>query len=84
VIERRGTGGGNFRKMYARFLEEAGYDESALASEASDLWTALALEARTASEPDQPDPANWQALSEGAARVLDAEERLWAALLTID
>ncbi len=28
VIERRGTGGGNFRRMYARFLEEAGYEEA--------------------------------------------------------
>ena len=31
VIERRGTGGGNFRKMYSRFLEEAGYEEAGLA-----------------------------------------------------
>jgi hypothetical protein len=80
VIERRGTGGGNFRKMYSRFLEEAGYEEAALATEASDRWTALALAARTASEPEQPDPAHWRALSDGAAQVLDAEERLWAAL----
>ena len=47
VIERRGTGGGNFRAMYARFLEEAGYEEAGLAQEASDDWTALALAART-------------------------------------
>ena len=32
VIERRGTGGGNFRLMYSRFLAEAGYaDEAPLA-----------------------------------------------------
>jgi hypothetical protein len=80
VIERRGTGGGNFRKMYSRFMEEAGYEEAALAEEASDYWTRLALAARTASGPHQPDPTHWQALSEEAARVLDAEERLWAAL----
>jgi hypothetical protein len=80
VIERRGTGGGNFRKMYSRFLEEAGYEESALAREASEDWTKLALAARTASEPDQPEPEDWKALSDEAARVLDAEERLWAAL----
>jgi hypothetical protein len=80
VIERRGTGGGNFRKMYARFLEEAGYEESELAREASDGWTRLALAARSASEPDQADPAHWKALADEAARVLDAEERLWAAL----
>jgi hypothetical protein len=80
VIERRGTGGGNFRKMYARFLEEAGYDESAIASEASEDWTRLALAARTASEPDEADPEHWKAMSAGAQRVLEAEERLWAAL----
>ena len=80
VIERRGTGGGNFRRMYARFLEEAGYQESEMAAEASELWSALALAARDASEPDDPDPAHWRALSEGSAKVLDAEERLWAAL----
>ncbi len=50
VIERRGTGGGNFRRMYARFLEEAGYAEAELASEASDLWTELAGALREASE----------------------------------
>jgi Butirosin biosynthesis protein H, N-terminal/Domain of unknown function (DUF4872) len=80
VIERRGTGGGNFRKMYARFLEEAGYEEAALAREASDDWTSVALAARTASEPEEPDTAHWKALSEEAARVLDAEERLWTTL----
>src|SRR5690349_19160375 len=80
VIERRGTGGGNFRKMYSRFLEEAGYEEAALAREASDDWTSLALAARTASEPDAADPEHWRALSAEARRVLDAEERLWAAL----
>ena len=40
VIERRGTGGGNFRRMYARFLEEAGYEaESTIAAEAAEDWT---------------------------------------------
>ena len=80
VIERRGTGGGNFRKMYSRFLEEAGYEEASLAREASDDWSSLAIAARTASEPDEADPARWRELSGEAAKVLDAEERLWAAL----
>jgi hypothetical protein len=80
VIERRGTGGGNFRKMYSRFLEEDGYDEASLAREASEDWSRLALAARTASEPDQPDPDHWRGIAAEAARVLDAEERLWAAL----
>ena len=81
VIERRGTGGGNFRKMYSRFLEEAGYEEAALAQEASDDWIAAsAIAARTASEPDEADPEQWRALSARRRKVLDAEERLWAAL----
>src|SRR5262249_8352443 len=80
VIERRGTGGGNFRKMSSRFLEEAGCEESALAREAAGDWSRLALAARTASEPEEADPAHWREISSGAASVLDAEERLWAAL----
>jgi Butirosin biosynthesis protein H, N-terminal/Domain of unknown function (DUF4872) len=80
VIERRGTGGGNFRRMYSRFLEEAGYEEAALAAEAAEDWTRLALAARTASEADQPDPGRWKELGDAAQRVLDAEERLWTAL----
>ncbi len=80
VIERRGTGGGNFRRMYSRFLEEAGCEESAQAREASDDWSRLAVAARTASEPEEPDPRHWSEISSGAAKVLDAEERLWSAL----
>jgi Butirosin biosynthesis protein H, N-terminal/Domain of unknown function (DUF4872) len=80
VIERRGTGGGNFREMYSRFLREAGYEESAIAAEAAGEWTQLAVDARTASEPDQPDAEHWKAISAAAERVLDAEERLWTAL----
>jgi hypothetical protein len=70
--------------MYSRFLEEAGYEEAALAKEASDSWSVLALAARTASEPDEADPAHWTALASEAATVLDAEERLWAALADPD
>ncbi|HEX6585902.1 MAG TPA: BtrH N-terminal domain-containing protein [Solirubrobacterales bacterium] len=80
VIERRGTGGGNFRKMYARFLEEAGYAEADLAGEAAEDWTRLALSARDASEPDELDRGQWERLRSEAARVLDAEERLWSGL----
>jgi hypothetical protein len=80
VIERRGTGGGNFRLMYSRFLEEAGYGESALAGAAAEAWTALAAAAQAASEPEQPDPALWTDVGAEAARVLEAEERLWGAL----
>jgi hypothetical protein len=80
VIERRGTGGGNFRLMYSRFLEEAGHGESALAQAAAERWTALAQSARKASEGDEPDPAHWRELGSRAGAVLEAEEGLWASL----
>lgn len=80
VIERRGTGGGNFRRMYAGFLEEAGYAEAALATEAADRWTGLAGAFKRASEPETPEPALWPAVAAEAERVAAAEERLWTAL----
>ncbi len=80
VIERRGTGGGNFRRMYAQFLEQAGYEEAALASEAAADWTSLAGTLQVASERDDPDEAIWSRIGEQARAVLDVEERLWKAL----
>jgi len=80
VIERRGTGGGNFRAMYARFLEQAGRDEAPLAAEASRLWTSLAGAARAVSEDDEADAARWAALGAETERVLEAERGLWDAL----
>ena len=81
VIERRGTGGGNFRAMYARFLSEAGYDvPAALAASASSRWTELAGALKAASESDVPDRASWELVRVDAAAVLDAEERLWPEL----
>jgi hypothetical protein len=81
VIERRGTGGGNFRPMYSRFLAEAGYEEASLAAAAGDEWSALAETAREASEQDAPEPGTWRALTERAEQVKRAEERLWSSLL---
>lgn len=80
VIERRGTGGGNFRAMYARFLAEAGRAEAPLAAAASERWTALAGELLAASEEDESSPGRWRAVAAAAAAVLAAEERLWNAL----
>jgi hypothetical protein len=80
VIERRGTGGGNFRLMYSRFLEEAGYDEAPLAAEAAARWTELAGAFRVASETDEPDPRLWLEIEETAGACAAAEERLWTAL----
>jgi hypothetical protein len=80
VIERRGTGGGNFRRMYGRFLAELDRSESALATEAAERWTELAEEARQASEHERADPADWRQLSRRAEAVLEAERRLWGEL----
>jgi Butirosin biosynthesis protein H, N-terminal/Domain of unknown function (DUF4872) len=80
VIERRGTGGGAFRLMYSRFLEEAGRAEAPLAAEAAARWTELAGAFRTASERDDPEPRLWRQIDAAAGRVAEAENRLWTAL----
>jgi hypothetical protein len=79
VIERRGTGGGNFRLMYSRFLREVGNGHAELAAEAAASWTSLATVLLAASE-SEPTPRLWSPVRAEAARVLDAEERLWPAL----
>ncbi|HVY78045.1 MAG TPA: BtrH N-terminal domain-containing protein [Solirubrobacterales bacterium] len=80
VIERRGTGGGAFRLMYSRFLEEAGRPEAPLAAAAAARWTELAEAFRAASERDEPEPALWHEIDAAAHRVAEAERRLWTAL----
>ncbi len=80
VIERRGTGGGNFRLMYSRFLSEAANSQAGLAGEAAARWTDLAAALLAGSESDDPSPELWSAISDRAAAVLDVEERLWPAL----
>jgi len=81
VIERRGTGGGAFRLMYSRFLEEAGCPEAPLAADAAARWTDLATALRAASEREDPDPALWRGIDAAARRVAEAEQRLWTALV---
>ena len=82
VIERRGTGGGAFRLMYSRFLEQAGRPEAPLAAEAAARWTDLAAAFHAASERDEPDPALWRAVDAAARQVAEVEESLWGALAT--
>jgi hypothetical protein len=83
VIERRGTGGGNFRLMYSRFLAEAGYDgEARLAADAAARWTDLAATLQRASEAEEPVAAVWVRVNELAQEVLQVEERLWETLAT--
>jgi hypothetical protein len=80
VIERRGTGGGAFRPMYARFLAEAGREEAPLAATAGERWTELAEAFKAASENDEAEPTLWSAVDATAKRVAESEERLWTAL----
>jgi len=80
VIERRGTGGGAFRLMYARFLEEAGRSEAPLAAAAAAAWTELANAFHAASERDAPEPELWRQVDIAANEVATAEERLWTSL----
>jgi Butirosin biosynthesis protein H, N-terminal/Domain of unknown function (DUF4872) len=80
VIERRGTGGGNFRLMYSRFLEQAGYPEFELAADAAGRWTNLAGALLEASEVERPEPRSWARVAAEAQSVLEAEEGLWLAL----
>ena len=81
VIERRGTGGGNFRLMYSRFLDEAGREEATLAAEAAAGWTALAGELLAASEAER---ARRRRLGRdrrpARSRSSTTEERLWESL----
>ncbi len=80
VIERRGTGGGNFRLMYSRFLAECGRPESEIAAEAAARWTTLASTLLAASEAEGCDLGLWTGAERDAAAVLEAEETLWPAL----
>ena len=81
VIERRGTGGGNFRPMYSRFLAEVGRAaEAPLAAAAGERWSELAAELFAASESDEPDPDRWSRVGAVAGEVLATEQRLWDAL----
>jgi Butirosin biosynthesis protein H, N-terminal/Domain of unknown function (DUF4872) len=80
VIERRGTGGGAFRRMYSRFLAEAGRPEAELAAEAATSWSELAEALKAASESEEPDRSQWRRVGSRGRRVAESEERLWAAL----
>ena len=80
MIERRGTGGGNFRLMYSRFLAEAGREEAELCREVAGAWTGLAEALHAASESDVAEPAHWHRIAGEAGTVLDGEERLWHTL----
>ncbi len=86
VIERRGTGGGNFRKLYSEFLkfvDDQGIADvgnaADLCAEAADLWTELADEFKLASKSDYDD-ALWKNIAQASADLASREERLWTEL----
>jgi len=86
-IEKFGNGGGNFRRLYARFLAWArGLDPSlvpesaeALAVRAADGWTAMSASLAKVSEAGAP-PDGWREAAEHAARVADVEQELFERL----
>ena len=56
VIEKRGTGGGGFRKMYADFLEGfAGKKAVAMMKQIASRWTDISIVFKEISESDVPD-----------------------------
>ena len=79
VIERRGTGGGNFRLMYSRFLEEVGAPRLPC-GRAAERWSELAAAMlQQGSEEDAPEPTTWASI---AAGLLECEEALWPSLMS--
>jgi hypothetical protein len=86
-IEKFGNGGGNFRRLYAGFLQWARdldpslVPESApdLATEAADGWTAVSNSLFAVSR-EGSDPQHWKEAAQHAVRVADLEERLFGAL----
>ncbi len=83
VIERRGTGGGFFRRMYARYLEEAaahvpqvgGAGLAGRMAALADGWTRIAEMLKEASEAG--DAAALPRVAESVLRHADREEAFW-------
>jgi hypothetical protein len=90
-VERRGTGGGAFRRLYADFLDRAADSAPALPADAPARmheiaadWTAVGETLREASEADDPEtmePALVDA-SESVRELADREERLYEKVRT--
>ena len=86
-IEKFGNGGGNFRRMYARFLNWvrdldaslAPTDAPGLAVRAADGWTALSATLAAASK-DTADAALWREAAAQTTTIADLEEQLFTSL----
>jgi hypothetical protein len=89
VIEKRGTGGGFFRRLYARYLEEASAFHPVISSAGlperlvsiADGWTETAARMKEISEAQ--DAARLTGVSVLLRRQADAEERFWEKVLTL-
>jgi len=89
VIEKRGTGGGFFRRLYAAFLAEASafYPEigretlPAEMAEAADGWTEIATRFKEISEAG--NPALFAGMRDPLLRQADREERFWRRVAPI-
>jgi hypothetical protein len=87
VIEKRGTGGGAFRLLYAKFLAEAAALDPELASRApaakmkeiAAAWTELSYILKDIS--DGPDPAPLAGAGAKLARIAEQEERFFRGLM---
>lgn len=86
-LEKFGNGGGNFRRLYARFLGWAREldeglvpaDAEARCVEAADGWTAASTALFRASETPH-DPTRWQEAGAAIARVAEIEQALFSQL----
>jgi hypothetical protein len=90
-IERRGTGGGAFRRLYADFLDtlgtDAGFDPrfGERMHRIADDWTALGEELKVVSETDDEDERARRLIdaSEHAHTLADCEEELFEDLAAV-
>jgi len=84
TLEKFGNGGGNFRRLYAGFLEWAHLrdpervpgEATALARASADQWTALAHDLWATAD----EPARWQTASQRARAIADLERQLFEGL----
>ncbi|MBM3127165.1 MAG: DUF4872 domain-containing protein [Chloroflexi bacterium] len=89
IIERRGTGGGAFRKMYAAYLREAenlapelrGAELPKPMLEIAELWTAFALALKRAS--DEKDRAHLSAAGNALRDLATREENFWRRVIEL-
>ncbi|WP_254863858.1 BtrH N-terminal domain-containing protein [Halovivax gelatinilyticus] len=91
-VERRGTGGATFRRLYARFLDRATADHPELdpgladrTHAIADDWNAIGATLKSASELDSPESVAFESAlaeaSEAVEAVADRERALYRDLI---